>query len=110
MKIKILTIVIMLIMVGSNFVASADIKDDKNIENVVDDNIITKNIRVALLYEEPAGSFIGTAKKIFPYILHKPWMVGNLSYRFIVTPIYDKDILNGQLTVDNYDVLVCLSE
>lgn len=106
MRLKILAVVIMLIMVSSTFVASAGIRDDNDVEDAADDNIITNNIRVAVLFEQPVGSLIGTAKSVFPYILQKPWMVGNRSYRFITTPIFDKDILNGQLTTDNYDVLI----
>ena len=104
---KALTIVVLLLLLFGNLVALADFKNDKNIENVFEDDVITKNIRVALLYEQPLGSFIGTAKKVFPKIFQTPWTVGNISYKFIVTTIYDEDILNGMLTVDNFDVFVC---
>jgi len=106
MRLKILAIVIMLVMVSSIFVASADIKDYNDVEDADDNNLETKEIRVAILFEQPVGSLIGTAKGTFLEILYNPWVVGNRSYRFITTPIYDKDILNGELNTDNYDVLI----
>ncbi len=107
MKLKILAIGIALILNVSTFIVSANIDASSDVKTAgVNNNIETKNIRVAVLFEQPVGSFIGTAKYAFYQILEKSWMVGNQSYRFVITPIFDEDILNGQLTVDNYDVLI----
>ena len=108
MKLKILAILIILIMVGSTFVASADIKYNDNTENIVVANnyMEKKEVKIAILCEEPMGW--GSAKFVFIYLLdHYQWIVGNIKYVFDVTEIYDDDIITGKLTTSNFDVLVC---
>lgn len=105
---KLIAIGIVLILNVSAFIVSANIDATSSDVKTADvgNNIETKNIRVAVLFEQPVGSLIGTAKYAFYDILEKSWMAGNKSYRFVITPIFDKDILNGQLTTENYDVLI----
>jgi len=107
MKLKILAIGSVLILTVSNFFVSAntDAGMDTKTTNVVN-NIETKNIRVAILGEEPFPILGGSGKWLFPLILNYSWVVGNRSYKFITTPIFDKDIIKGELNTDNYDVLV----
>jgi hypothetical protein len=105
MKIKVLAIAITLIMVGSTFVASADLKEYNDVEDIASNSKDIEEIRVAILYEEPIGW--GSAKYIFVLLLNNyQWKVGNKIYKFVTTEIYDKDILKGDLNTNNYDVLL----
>jgi glutamine amidotransferase-like uncharacterized protein len=108
MKIKILVIGAIFIMVSGTVVVSDDVKfvDDKGYF-VVDNNYVeTKEVKIAVLCEEPIGW--GSAKFVFIYLLdHYQWVVGNTMYVFDVTEVYDDDIINGKLTTSNFDVLVC---
>ncbi|MFH1013643.1 MAG: hypothetical protein V1769_03935 [Thermoplasmatota archaeon] len=63
-----------------------------------------RNIRVAILAEEPLGW--GSGKHYFPMILHYSWEKENVLYEFSYTYIYDVDILNKKLTTNNFDVLL----
>ena len=107
MKLKILAILIILTMVGSTFVASADVKYNDDSENIVVANnyMETKEVKIAILCEEPIGW--GSAKFVFIYLLDNyRWTVGNRSYEFDITEIYDEDILKGRLTINNFDALL----
>jgi len=107
MKLKILAIGIVLILTVSNFIVSANTDAGNDIKTTsIGNNIETKNIRVAILWEEPSRILGGGGKWLFPLILNYSWVVGNRSYKFVTTPIFDKDILRGELNTDNYDVLV----
>jgi len=73
----------------------------KNVEKNHEGRII----RVAILAEEPLGW--GSGKHFFPVILHNyVWTIRDKSYRFHVTYIFDKDILQGRLNTSEYDVLL----
>ncbi len=62
-------------------------------------------IRVAILAEEPIGW--GSGKHFFPIILNDyNWKIDNITYKFIVKYIFDKDILMGKLDKTNFDVLL----
>jgi hypothetical protein len=64
-----------------------------------------KNIKIAILAEEPLGW--GSGKHYFPIILNDySWIVGGVKYCFKTTFIYDKDIIRGKLNINNYDVLL----
>jgi hypothetical protein len=68
-------------------------------------NKISKNINVAILAEEPLGW--GSGKHYFPIILDRySWNINRKKYTFFTTYLYDKDILNGKLNIQNYDVLL----
>lgn len=61
-------------------------------------------IRVAILAEEPLGW--GSGKHYFPMILDYSWEKEDTIYHFSTSYIYDKDILQGQLTKKHFDVLL----
>jgi len=64
-----------------------------------------KTIKIAVLASEPLGW--GSGKHYFPMILDNySWNFGNNKYTFITNYIYDEDIINGDLSVSNYDVLL----
>jgi len=63
-----------------------------------------RNIRVAILAEEPLGW--GSGKHYFPMILHYSWEKENMVYSFSTSYIYDKDILKGRLTAKDFDILL----
>lgn len=64
-----------------------------------------KDIRVAILAEEPIGWI--SKKHFFPIILNNYyWVIKNKTYKFITNYIFDKDILDGKLSTSNYDVLL----
>jgi len=77
----------------------------KTKETDIHRNIETKIFRIAILAEEPLGW--GSGKHYFPIILDNyTWKVNNKKFKFNTEYIYDKDILNGKLNIDNYDVLL----
>lgn len=77
----------------------------KTKEKDIHRNIETKIFRIAILAEEPLGW--GSGKHYFPIILDNyTWKVNNKKFKFNTEYIYDKDILNGKLNIDNYDVLL----
>lgn len=62
-------------------------------------------IRIAILTEEPLGW--GSGKHYFPMILNKyHWNGQHKTYSIQTTAITDKDIVNGKLTLKNFDVLL----
>ena len=64
-----------------------------------------KTIKVAILAEEPMGWPSG--KHYFPIILNKyTWKSGSTTYKFSTEYIYDKDIIEGKLSIFNFDVLL----
>lgn len=64
----------------------------------------THVIRIALYAQDV---FISSGADVYVRILDKyQWTVGNITYRFDVTPIYDKDIYHGHLTTASFDVLL----
>ena len=77
-------------------------------EVIISDDMIDKDIieiNVAIMHDDKLGW--GCAKLIFVELLNDyEWTVGNTTYRFHTTPIYDEDILRGRLNTDNYDVFL----
>jgi glutamine amidotransferase-like uncharacterized protein len=70
-----------------------------------DSNNNLRAIKVAVLAEEPF--FWGSKKYYHKIILDGySWKIDNKMYVFSVAYIYDKDIIKGKLTLDNFDVLV----
>jgi len=75
------------------------------INNHTEKNQEERLIRVAILAEEPLGW--GSGKHFFPIILHNyTWTIKNKTYTVIAKYIFDKDILNGRLKTDKFDVLL----
>lgn len=70
------------------------------------DNKSSKTIKVAILEAEPL--FWATcAKRFFSVILDDyQWTKNNTTYKITTTLLSDKDILKGELTTSNFDVLL----
>lgn len=63
-----------------------------------------KNIRVAIYAEDLIlSSGLDKFLKVFNT---NEWMVGNITYHFVITQIYDSDIYRGYLSTKNYDILL----
>jgi len=100
MKLKIHAIGITFIIFVSVFLTSAG-NTLANGENITE----TIEINVAILYEEPVGW--GSGKCLFKAALDNyQWTVGNKHYMFVVSEIYDKDIIRGKLNTNNFDMLL----
>jgi len=69
-------------------------------------NKSSKTIKVAILEAEPL--FWATcAKRFFSVILDDyQWTKNNTTYKITTTLLSDKDILKGELTTSNFDVLL----
>ena len=64
-----------------------------------------ENVRVAILADEPF--FWHSRKHYHHIILHNySWTIRDKLYRTTATYIYDKNIINGDLDISNYDVLL----
>jgi hypothetical protein len=98
MKLKLLTIGIILIMVSSTFLANAELKDNNNIEKTL--IIETKEIHVAIYTDFKDEEYFMLPLKNYN------WQVGNTRYYFVPNLITTKDILKGKLNIKNYDVLI----
>jgi len=112
MRVKIISIATLMLLILST--SYSLVNAEKNIidtepkldVNSYETDFDTKYIRIAMLGSMP-GNILGSYKIVFPWIFDDyEWVVGNRSYKFILTEIFDKDILDGKLTVDNYDVLL----
>jgi len=69
-------------------------------------NQTIKEIKVAMLAEFP---FFGWGELLPLHVAAVDtyqWTVGNMTYKFNLTKIYDQDIINGNLTINKYDVLL----
>jgi hypothetical protein len=109
MKIKIIAIGIILIMVGSTFLASANIKNNCDGENnVINDSLV--EIKVALFTDDPIDEeFYGPYSRTvhFLYALEDySWKVGDITYCFKTTILRTADIIGGKLTKENFDVFL----
>ena len=67
----------------------------------------TIEVKVAIYSETPIGWDTDAPEDFVPLLKDYQWKVGNKSYKFIITHIYDKDILNGDLNINNYDMVIC---
>jgi len=108
-RIKALAFLIMLIMIGSTFVVTANVEHNE-VENSATINVDEKDIRVAILTDEKeSDDFYGPygRTRYFMWALKDfSWKVGDTLYNFEVTLLPTKSLLRGKLTTDNYDVLV----
>lgn len=108
MKLKILTIAIMLVMICSVLAVSADVEENGYInKSLGGDN--TVEIRVAIYddhldinndKESGGGKYL-----IFP-LRNYEWDVGDRSYNFTIDVLSTKDILKGELNASNYDAFI----
>ena len=97
-------------MISSTFVTIAPKVQSNNIINIVngDKGDITE-IRVAIYTDEIENEdFHGPygRTRYFLYALDYDWKAGDRSYHFVTTLLPTKSILRGELTTDNYDVLI----
>ena len=100
MKLKILAIGIMLMMLCSTLLATAELNDNDNIEKTTTDDI--KEIRVAIY---SMGDLYGSDIQFYFDMLDGyQWKVGSKIYRFTATKIDDEGIFKGDLNTKNYDV------
>jgi len=99
----------MLIILCSTFVVSANVKQNDNAEGSSGDNDIVE-IQVAIYTdeEENADFYNGyCCTKYFVLALRDyEWKVGDVTYRFIPTLLTTKSIIRGELTKENYDLLL----
>jgi hypothetical protein len=94
-KNKITVILLFLFLILMMFPASTTANDTIKTE--------THHIRIALYAEDV---IIISGVDVWVRLLDRyQWTVGNITYQFDVTPIYDKDIYRGHLTTATYDVL-----
>ena len=98
-------------MISSTFIASATVKHNDYTENTAARDNDVKKIRVTILTDEKESDedFYGPygRTRYFMWALSNySWMVGNTSYYFNVTLLPIKKLLRGELTTDNYDVLI----
>lgn len=115
MKIKTLAIVTMLIIIGSSVVTSANVKHNNDIENTTNDIDDVIEIRVAIYTDEKETDldfYSPYARtRYFIWALRDySWKVGDTLYRFVPTLLSTKRLLKGELTIDNYDVLLYTPE
>ncbi|MCK4365467.1 MAG: hypothetical protein KAW45_05410 [Thermoplasmatales archaeon] len=106
MKLKILTIVIMLIMVCSVFVVSADVKQNRyNNKSPEENNTI--EIRVAIYDDHLVNNEESSGGKFFIFPLRNyEWKVGDRLYYFTIEVLSTRDILKGKLKASNFDVFI----
>ena len=98
MKLKILTIAIMLIMVSSTFLVTAKLKDNDSTEKTL--TIDTKEIRVAIYTDTKDEAYYMLPLKNYN------WKVGNTKYYFVPNLLTTENILRGELNIDDYDILI----
>ena len=100
MKIKIITFVIMLIIIINSYAALADTKNNDSLEDNPDNENFVE-IRLA------RHSAMGSSYSIFDYIFDDyQWMVGDKIYKINMSLLTDYDIFRGELTTENYDLLI----
>ncbi len=98
MKIKIFLLITMLIISGATVVAK--VNDNDNIKNSANSNENVNEIHVAIYTD---------AKEEKYYLLplkNYNWKVGQTTYCFVPTILSTKSILQGELKIENYDVLI----
>ncbi len=100
MKIKILAFTIFVFFILCTLEGFSKVNDNQNIkisnENIIED----KEIRVAIYTDTKDEDYFLLPLKDYNY------KVGNINYQFIPTLLTTKNILNGELTIDKYDMLI----
>jgi hypothetical protein len=104
MNLKILSLtLIFTLSVNISFLGAGDCTEkNTNFVNVQK----VEEIRVAMLAEFPFFGWIELLPLYVAAIDRYQWTVGNITYKFNLTKIYDQDILDGILTTKNYDLLL----
>lgn len=100
LKKKLIGVLILLLMIFSSFVVSS------RIEAITENSSEINEVRIAILFEEPIRGW-GSGKILFVAALENyQWTVGEKTYKFTLTEIYDKDIVRGKLNTENFDALL----
>jgi hypothetical protein len=101
MKMKIMALgLIFLLSINMGTLAQNQVANQENICS----EIIVKNI--ALLSSTPVGWDKNAATYYAPILHNYTWTVGNKTYKFNLIPILDEDIINGELTTENFDAML----
>ena len=101
---KIMAITLTIIFVISSIIVSG--KFENNTINESESIIEEIDVKIAMMSEIPLGWDKNAAKWYGPVLNDYVWTVGNKTYKYVITPINDDDILDGSLTIDNYDALL----
>jgi len=100
MKTKILIIIAILLMTACTTAGLTNVTDNDTSNRSTNSEMDTKEVRVAI--------YTDTIEE--PYYLlplkNYNWMVGDTTYCFVPTLLTTKSILNGELDIANYDVLI----
>lgn len=104
MKLKILTVILILTLVANTSISVIGDTNENNTSFV--NNPKAEEIRVAMLAEFPFFGWIELLPLYVAAVDTYQWTVGNTTFKFNVSKIYDQDILNGNLTTEKYDVLL----
>jgi len=101
-KLKIVIIILLVgLMIIPNFTCNS-LEDNKT--NIIGNNII--DLQVAIYSDVPLGWDVNAPDDYFLILEDYQWTVGNKTYKFVTTPIFDENILDGSINIDNYDVLL----
>jgi len=104
MKLKILIVAFMLTILVNN---STSVFSENYVKSTsIVGNLIVKEVKVAMLSEFPIPGWVEALPCFIAAIDGYQWTVGNNTYRFKLTKIYDKDIIHGRLITKNYDMLL----
>lgn len=104
MKLKILTVILMLTLLVNT---SISVIGDNNVKTTsIVDNSKVKEVRVAMLSEFPIHGWVEALPCFIAAIDGYQWTVGNNTYKFKLTKIYDKDVIRCKLNTKNYDMLL----
>jgi len=112
MRIKLLSILITLFMICCNFsvLGLINLDDLKESSDLFDfditssGNLKIKEVRVALFSQ--TIFMVSCYKAFFEALDGYSWIVNDTQYTFVVDKIYDREVYGGDLSIDNYDVLL----
>lgn len=104
MKPKILTTLIIFTLL---FSTSVSVIGGNNVKTTsIVGNSKVKEVRVAMLSEFPIRGWVEALPCFIAAIDGYQWTVGNNTYKFKLTKIYDKDVIRCKLNTKNYDMLL----
>lgn len=98
MKIKIFVIITVFVMIACAAASSTNVKD--SIKNSVNSNTETIEIRVAIYTDTKEEAYF-----LLP-LENYNWKIGQTTYCFVPTILSTRNILEGKLTTENYDMLI----
>jgi len=97
-KLKIVIIILLVgLMIIPNFTCNSL---ENNKTNIIGNNII--DLQVAIYSDVPLGWDVNAPDDYFLILEDYQWTVGNKTYKFVTTPIFDENILEvGVLVTSN---------